>query len=249
VYILDANAAAGESAASSIENVSFLSVDLTVYPSLAQTFQTIFESEKRIDFVFANAGIGEKGTFYKTYDTGSAPPPEPPELHKIIDILVNGVINTAYLARHYFRLSPEDARCERNLVITASCGSLYPSYYSPIYTAGKHAVLGFMRSISPIYYKSDGIRVNAVLPGTVKTNLLTKAEWAQFPEEYFTPVEKIVEAVLIFVDGKDDTEKGKGITVMNGKAIECSGKNHFYRDQYEYCDEPMRIVMESTERT
>lgn len=199
--------------------------------------------------MYANAGIGERSTFYKTYDTGSEPPPEPPEMKKIIDICLNSVICTASLARHYFRISPVEARGHRNLVITASCGALYPSYYSPIYTAAKHAVLGFMRCIAPIYYKTDGIRVNAVLPGTVKTNLLTKDEWAEFPAEYFTPVEKIVETVMMFLDGKDGSEKGKGIGVMNGKAVECSGDNHYYREQPEYCDGPMRIVMESTERT
>ncbi|KAF2665043.1 NAD(P)-binding protein [Microthyrium microscopicum] len=248
VYILDANKAAGEAVASSIgSKVAFIPVDLTIYDSQAQCFKKIFQAEKRIDFVYANAGIAERGTFYQTFDTGIEPPPEPPEMKLLIDILVNGAECTAYLARHYFRLSPANA--DRNIVITSSCGGFYPSYYSPIYTSGKHAILGFMRAIAPIYYDSDKIRVNAVCPGTVKTNLLSKSEWSQFPEEYFTPVEKIVQAVLILCDGKDDTDKGKDIGLMNGKAIECSGKNHYYREPVEYCDEAMRAVMASTERT
>ena len=103
-YILDANKAAGEAAACSIgPQVVFLLIDLTIYESLAQTFKKIFAAEKRIDFVYANAGIGERGTFYKTYDTGSEPPLEPPEMRKINEILVNSIISTASLARHYFR--------------------------------------------------------------------------------------------------------------------------------------------------
>jgi NAD(P)-dependent dehydrogenase (short-subunit alcohol dehydrogenase family) len=86
-------------------------------------------------------------------------------------------------------------------------------------------------------YRQYGIRVNAVLPGTVQTNLLSKDEWASFPAEYFTPVQKIAEAVAKFVDGDD-----------RGKAIECSGSKHYYREQPEFCDEGMRTVMESTDR-
>lgn len=33
-----------------------------------------------------------------------------------------------------------------------------------------------------------------------------------------------------------------------GKAVECSGRNRYYREQPEYCDEPMRAVMASTDR-
>lgn len=250
VYILDFNTTAGEAAAAQIgPSASFIQVDITNYKSLANSFKTIFQLEKRLDFVFANAGIGERATFYTVHDTGIEPPPECPELTKVVDVVLNGVINTAYLARHYFRLTPDDVAADKSLVITASCGAFYPSYYSPIYTAAKHGVLGFMRSIAPIYYKEDKIRVNAVCPGTVKTNLLSSVEWAAFPTEYFTPVEKIVEAVLIFVDGKDTSDKGRDVGVMNSKAIECSGRNHYYREQYEYCDEPMKLVMQSTERT
>jgi hypothetical protein len=38
-------------------------------------------------------------------------------------------------------------------------------------------------------------------------------------------------------------ERGGG---MNGKAVEISGRNHYYREMLEYCDEGMRTVMGST---
>jgi hypothetical protein len=56
-----------------------------------------------------------------------------------------------------------------------------------------------------------------------------------------------MEVVLMFVDG-DDKVKGSGQGVLKGKAVECSGKNHYYREQPEYCDEAMRAVMYSTDK-
>ena len=239
VVIFDYNSKTGNEQAQALgDKASFQQVDCTSYASLGSAFKATFQTHKRIDFVFANAGIGERVNFYERHDSsGEEPPPQPEEWKRIIDICLTGVFSTAYLAQHYFRLSPESAKGERNLVITASCGALYPSNYSPVYTAAKHGVLGFMRSVAPAMYRLDGIRVNAVLPGTVQTNLLSKDEWASFPQEYFTPVEKIAEVVAMFVDGKD-----------RGKAVECSGRNHYYREQPEYCDEAMRAVMASTDR-
>jgi NAD(P)-dependent dehydrogenase (short-subunit alcohol dehydrogenase family) len=164
-------------------------------------------------------------------------------MHALIDINLKSVITTTYLANHYMRKSPKDT--DKSIVMTASCGGLYPSYYSPIYTAAKHGVVGFMRSIAPWYYHKAGVRVNAICPGVVKTNLLSNAEWANFPEEYFTPVEKIAETVMMLVEGKDDSGK-KGMGVLQGKAVEISGRNHYYREAVEYCDEAMKAVMGST---
>jgi NAD(P)-dependent dehydrogenase (short-subunit alcohol dehydrogenase family) len=238
VVIYDYNGKAGTEQASALGNkASFQKVDITSYESLGQAFKTTFQTHKRIDFVFANAGIGERNNFYEVHNTGEDPPPQPTEWKRVTDICLVGVFSTTYLAQHYFRLSPSSAKGNRNIVITASCGALYPSNYSPIYTAAKHGVLGFTRSVAPAMYRLDGIRVNAVLPGTVQTNLLSKDEWASFPPEYFTPAEKIAEVVAMLVDGDD-----------KGKTVECSGTKHYYRSQPEYCDEGMRAVMESTDR-
>lgn len=118
-----------------------------------------------------------------------------------------------------------------------------------------------MRSIAPWFYHKSGIRVNAICPGIVKTNLLSSKEWENFPEEYFTPVEKIADVVTMLVDGEDDGsgrgsvtgERGEkeidgegGSGVLNGKAVEVSGRKHYYREMVEYCDEPMRAVMGAT---
>lgn len=102
-----------------------------------------------------------------------------------------------------------------------------------------------MRSIARQFWLQGKIRVNTICPSVVRTNSLDAKEWANFPEEYFTPVEKIVDTVVMLVDGKDEKVEVKG--QLWGKAVEISGLSHYYREQPEYCDEAMRAVMGSTD--
>lgn len=245
LHLVDMNPTAGASAVAALgSHAHFHQCNVTSYAALGAVFKAVFLAEQRLDFVFANAGIAERGNFYGTHDTDVEPPPQPDLL--VSTICLDAVYTTSYLALHYFRLSPQPEKGEsRNLVMTASCGGLYPSSYSPMYSAAKHGVVGFMRSIARHFLK-DQIRVNAICPGVVKTNLLSSKEWGNFPDEYFTPVKTIVKVVVILVEGVDP-EKGVGQNVLWGKAVEVSGKNHYYREQPEYCDEAMRAVMKATE--
>ena len=169
IHLLDLNAERGKEAAKEVANSTFHQTNVTDYDSLAAVFQKVWETERRLDFVFANAGIVERFSFYASHDTSKPPPP--PDL-TVVDINLKSVINTSWLAQHYFRQSKDSEN--KNLVMTASCGGLYPSPASPSYSAAKFGVVGLMRSIAQHYYKEDGVRVNAICPATVRTNLLEK---------------------------------------------------------------------------
>ncbi|KAI1263709.1 NAD(P)-binding protein [Xylariaceae sp. FL1019] len=252
IHLFDLNPASGQAAADSL-SATFHKVDVTNYDSLGAAFKAAYSKHERLDFVFANAGIAEPGSFYERHDEIGDGVPPPPKLH-VVRILYDAVITTSHLAQHYFRLSPKDI--DKNLVMTASCGALYPSYFSALYCGAKHGVLGFMRAIAKPLWHQEGIRVNAVCPGTVKTALLTRDEWTFVGDDLFTPVEKIAEVVMILVDGKDTMaaemtridgepqEEREGI--LWGEAIEVSGDNHYYRERSKYCDAKMAAVMKNT---
>lgn len=235
-----------------VENATFHETNVLDYDSLAAIFQKVFDTDKRLDFVFANAGIVERFNFYDVHPAGKPPPP--PD-QTVVNINLGAVINTAWLAQHYFRQSTQSTN--KNLVMTSSVGGLYRCQVSPSYCASKHGVIGLMRSIAPNYYK-QGVRVNAICPGKVRTNLLEAAEWAALLDDNFVPIERVTEAVLMLIDGHDDNLKvvdGVNGNIANGSgekiwsaAVELSGSNRYIRDQPAYCDDLMRICMVATER-
>ena len=57
------------------------------------------------------------------------------------------------------------------LLFTASTSGLQGSQFSPVYSAAKHGVVGFVRALAKRYAK-DGIRVNAICPGPIDTPML-----------------------------------------------------------------------------
>jgi hypothetical protein len=83
--------------------------------------------------------------------------------------------------------------------------------------------------------------LQAICPSAVRTNLLSEQAWQQFPQDYFVPLSKIVEVVLLLLDG-DGKKDGKPLA---GQTVELSGEKHYFRDQIEYCDEPMAKMMGS----
>ncbi|KAK5174381.1 uncharacterized protein LTR77_001461 [Saxophila tyrrhenica] len=243
VHLFDMNVESGNKAAEQL-GAAFHQVNVTEYSSLAGAFKDVFKTTRRLDFVHANAGIMERGDFYKAYDTGDEPPP--PFSPIVIDINTTAVINTSYLAQHYFRQTSNDGRGPRSLVVTASCGGLYAVPASPVYGSSKFAALGWTRNIAGPMWENDGVRVNAICPGAVRTNLLAADAWKNFPQDNFVPMEKIVEAVLMLLDG--DGKQANGASSgkpLVGQTVELSGTKYYFRQQSEYCDEGMAATMGS----
>lgn len=66
-------------------------------------------------------------------DEEALPPPRPD--YTAIEVNLQAAIDTVHLARHYMLRSPE--KDKGAIVITASCSSVWPTYWAPIYSASK----------------------------------------------------------------------------------------------------------------
>lgn len=232
VMIVDMNEAGGQATATDL-NGTFYKTDVTDYKSLSLAFDRTFQQFQRIDFVFANAGIVERDNFYAKHDKKS--PPDAPNMLSL-DINLRAVMMTAYLAQHYMRQNPDSTGgC---LISTSSVGGIYPSPFCPIYSGAKHGVIGFTRSIAKHYYMHDKIRVNAIMPGTMRTGLLSEQEWEHFRDQQWTKVEDVVNVVEMLLDDEGNHW---------GKCVEVSGEGYFFRDGIPYSTEGMRRNMEKTD--
>ncbi|KAH7066148.1 hypothetical protein BKA63DRAFT_523848 [Paraphoma chrysanthemicola] len=248
IHIVDLNAEAGGRAAASLKTAHFHQTNVVDYASLVSAFERTWSISGRLDFVFANAGIVERDNFYEEHGLDSPPPP-PNQLS--IDINYKAVVNTSWLALHYFRKTFEKhgrGAVDAVLVMTASCGGLYPSEFCPMYSGSKAAVIQFNRAITVAYHHA-GIRTFATCPGTIRTALLNQDEWKSFRDEHFTPIETLVDAVVKLVDG-GDIQDAKGRTVEGksnwGLTVEVNGKNFYFREGAEFCDEHMEEMMKNT---
>jgi hypothetical protein len=66
-----------------------------------------------------------------------------------------------------------------------------------------------------------------------------------FPEPLLTPINKVVEVVLMLMDGEDS--KASNGCPLWGQMVEINGTRHYFRFQPEYCDASMAAVMGATE--
>lgn len=116
-----------------------------------------------------------------------------------------------------------------------------------------------MRSIAPSFWHNDGIRVNAICPGIVQTNLVDPKGWAAFPSHQFIALETIARVVLMLLD---PVGTGTGTGTANGmvdatgtfipasqgygRAVEISGDSFYFREAPDFCDQGMREIMAAT---
>lgn len=128
VHILDLPSSSGKDVAASL-SATFHPSDVTDDVSLNEIFKAIYSIAQRLDFVFANAGIAEHSNFFQEQDIGGEVKLPVKGMHALVNINLKSVITTSYLALQYLRKSPGN---DKSLVMTASCGGLYPSYYSPM---------------------------------------------------------------------------------------------------------------------
>jgi len=84
------------------------------------------------------------------------------------------------------------------IISTASVAGILPFPPDPVYTATKHAVVGFVRSMAPLL-SAQGIGCHAVLPGVVDTGLLGEgmADQARSMGIPIIAPEDIADAVLV----------------------------------------------------
>lgn len=153
-----ADLAPGEEEATFRESIAGMLVDATKLSEVERVARSIVERFGRCDAVIYAAGIGSGQFGFPFWNV------DPARWSRVFDVNLYGAVHVAHAFRESLIAS------QGSLLLLSSVAGQIGSQTDPPYSAAKAAVLNFMqcaaRDFAPF-----GVRVNAICPGMVKTDL------------------------------------------------------------------------------
>ena len=190
----------------------FVPCNVTLEADVKQLMAQTISTYGRLDYAFNNAGI--------EIEHGRLADGTQDEFDAIMGVNVKGV----WLCMKY-QLPLLLAQGSGAIVNTASVAGLGAAPKMSIYSASKHAVIGLTKSAA-IEYAKKGIRVNAVCPAVIDTDMFRrayeadpkKAEYAAaiHPVGRIGKVEEVASAVLYLCSDDAAFTTGHALAVDGG---------------------------------
>jgi NAD(P)-dependent dehydrogenase (short-subunit alcohol dehydrogenase family) len=162
VALLDLNAADGAALARELGDAAhFFECDVADVAAVARAVDAAVAALGGLEIVFANAGVGT------VVVGGTLETIEPERWQLAFDVNARGVYALCRAALPHLRAAGGGA-----IVLTSSSSALVGTHGRPThaYAATKGALVSLTRAMAASY-GPDGIRVNALLPGFVRTRL------------------------------------------------------------------------------
>ncbi|WP_176083874.1 SDR family NAD(P)-dependent oxidoreductase [Martelella sp. HB161492] len=179
VAICDINLDAAEKTAADVGGFAF-AIDVRDRASVEQAFQAAAEKLGGLDILFANAGVSTMNPALDLTDE---------EWDFNFDVNTRGIFLTNQIAARRFK-----AQGSGVIVNTASLAAKVGAPLLAHYSASKFAVLGWTQALAR-ELAGDGIRVNAVCPGFVKTSMQDREVQWEAKLRGMTPDEVIADYI------------------------------------------------------
>lgn len=141
-------------------DVKVLSADLSVLDGLESLALEAWNCFGRIDLLYNNAGISQRGTTSET------------EMKVITKVMDTDFYAPVILTKALLPKMVEQGGGQ--LAVTTSIAGRFGFPMRCAYSSAKHALYGFFETLQAEYY-SQGIRVTIVCPGRVQTNISLRA--------------------------------------------------------------------------
>ncbi|WNG87235.1 SDR family NAD(P)-dependent oxidoreductase [Mycobacterium sp. ITM-2016-00317] len=193
VCVLDLDGAAATAVAGPLDGLG-LRCDVSDADQVDAAFDACVAELGVPDLAFLNAGV----TIDWSGDIGSL---DLAQYRRSVGVNLDGVV---FGVRTAVRAMRSQAAEDRAILATASLAGLMPWHPDPVYSLGKHAVVGLMRSIAPSL-AAEGIAVHTICPGITETGVL--GDRRPLVERIGVPVmepETIADAVLVALDAPAD---------------------------------------------
>lgn len=214
VVIADLNQEAAEEAAEAIRSAGgkalAVKTDVTNEQDLRNLVETTIAEHGQIDVLVNNAGIFDKyATSLETTEN---------QWDFIFNINVKSVFNLTNLV-----LPGMIERGNGAIVNIASVAGLVAGKGGAAYTSSKHAIIGYTKHLAASYGK-DGIKINAICPGTISTPLIADSlkdiPADAIPVKRFGEADEVAELAIFLASDEAKFMQGAAVPIDGGFTIQ-----------------------------
>lgn len=196
--VAEINAEIGEDAA------LYSHLDVTDFEQWKQVVATTVEHFGKLDALVNNAGVGAHGRVGEV---------DLETWHRAMNINLNGTFYGMRAA-----LPELTKNSTSSIVNVSSIAGLFGFKHRAAYSASKWAVQGLTKT-SAIDYGVDGVRVNSIHPGSVKTPLTEnlKRGFDQVPQGRAAEAEEVSPLIVYLVSEESSFVNGANIAIDGGE--------------------------------
>ena len=179
--------------------------DLATYDGVENLYAAIQATERPVDAIAINAGVGVGGDFARQTD-----------LRDELNLINLNVVSTVHLAKRVVK--DMVARGSGRILFTSSIAALMPGSFEAVYAASKAFVQSFAEALRN-ELKDTGVTVTSLQPGPTETNFFHRAgmdDTRVGSSKKDDPAQVAKQGFEALMAGKDDVIAGSLTTKLQG---------------------------------